>query len=289
MNSTVFIWNNNVTGFAKYSGHASLNIGSLPVVKFGQDQVRNFVSWMPGAANMSHSGKTAGLPHPNILHDLHFERYAPDHIIQFPTDPENESNMRRAWENIRNKRSISDKRVHKLEPAPSYDRYWKNCSTIVQRVLKNGDMKLALNPLQWNLIRHRPVWTPLDIRDLALSYKGAKKIQWADWVEKQNISLNEKRLLKFLQKRDARHGSSNAASRHYSTLNVRLLHSIGFAKKSEYTNRIILTAAKEIGEGRIVQFTVREHAGNQPGLEQKISFEQVIEALELKRYGFFRT
>lgn len=251
MASTVFVWNNNVAGLPSYPGHVSMNIGDIPVRQYNESLIDSFVSWIP-SNQVSHSGKDAGYADKNILNDLHYEGYAPDHIIRIPTTPASEDLMRNHWRDLRNKRVPDelDQRLpaERADAAPSYRFKWKNCSRMVQRVLKSGNLSWSLNPFKWNVLRKHVIWTPLDVLDLALSYQGAAKIQWFDWAQGQTLTINEKTLLSYFQRRHARHGSSGATPRNSALVNTRLLHALPWtSSNSGYKNTALKDAMEAFG------------------------------------------
>jgi len=248
MTSTVFIWNNNlVTNGHDYGGHAAINIGNTLAWKTTDNCTESFVGWT-GAYDESGNRKKQGKAILNIFHDISMMEYAPDHIIEIPTTFDNESKMRSHWQEILGKKVIVGKGEEQIERGPRYDWIWKNCSTIAQRVLKSGKIDWSLNPVQWNLARKHVIWTPLDVRDLALSYRGAKKIAWFDWVNSQALTGDERTILHHLQRRHERHGSSGAPARRWAEYyNVRLLHTRGYTFTSDYHNTLLLRVIREIG------------------------------------------
>jgi len=222
--ATVFIWNNNQNGRGhKWPGHASLNITDQWASAFEENNTENFVSWMPVNNQESHSGNTRGNPNNNIFSDLVFEGYAPDHIIRLDVKEAAQKLMKTVWTGIKSKDAkYMDFKLDKGETikimcpdsGPSYKFYVKNCSVIVQRVIKAAK-------LPWNnsdvIARKSIIWTPLNLKRLANSIKGAKTILWSEYVDelksKKYISEEESDLLKKFQRRHESHGSSKAPAR----------------------------------------------------------------------------
>jgi len=283
---TVFIWNNNVGAEYSYLGHASLHIGYAPVARYMDDRLTTFVSWIPvkPGGGRSHSGKVLADPNLNILQDLTFEGYAPDHVIQIPTTLNQETKMMEEWRAIRHKRKFPGQ----VDPAPSYDLKRKNCATVVQRVLKSAELGWASNPLKWNIDRRHRNWTPLDVRDLALGYSGARKIAWFDWVNMQQLDDLQKTVLYFLQRRHARHGSSGAPARNSAPINVRLLHAFGSTVSSLYKNTHLLMAIEQFGKAGAT-FTVCEtHWNGRLGPDLIWDLKQLVDALKNNEFKYFQ-
>ncbi|MGS0744213.1 hypothetical protein ACVBEF_20740 [Glaciimonas sp. GG7] len=292
MTTTVFIWNNNMQGLNKYPGHACMSIGDAAVRHFDERQYDSYVSWIPDQeGGVSHSGKRKGQAQFNILHDFYFEGYAPDHIIRIPTNVSSEKKMITHWDALRNKTVDleDDKRLllSGTGPAPSYRLFRKNCSHMVQRVLKSGGINWSLNPLHWDLSRKHIIWTPLRVRELAFSYKGAKILTWFDWIQLQTLTGNEKKLLEHFQKRHARHGSSGAVARNRSWMNVRLLHVFGHSD-SGYKNTAIVDLIENFGRPDMKVNVSLKANGIRNAKEMSWSIDNLIRQLDRGNYEYLQ-
>ncbi|NOJ92160.1 hypothetical protein HMI51_04270 [Corallococcus coralloides] len=223
--STVFIWNNNAVTFGRsYPGHASLNIDGIWPQKYATNHEHRHVSWFPGN-NQSHSGHDQADPKLNVLQDLVAEGYAPDHIIRIPSNGIQEPAMRAAWDEIRNKAVVwgnvaingANVAYRQNNSGASYRFLVKNCSVIVQRVLKAANFRSS----NWDFVRmHSAIWTPLNVKRMALCFTGAHTITWANFVGELRIAntltqLEHDTLVNF-QRRHDRHGSSGAPARNQS-------------------------------------------------------------------------
>src|SRR5262245_51824538 len=173
--SYVIVWENNTLGHRKvnghtWAGHSALNIGNQFEPASGILGLNNYVSWWPdtnlggfGVKNMVkqvfHKGQGSNV-HLSLVKDIQDEEYLPDHVIALNTNQDRMQDMQAEWNAIRQK------------VGSHYRAMWKNCSTIVSRVLFAGgfySQKWALNS---NI-----VWSPAAIRKLALSV-GGQKMQW---------------------------------------------------------------------------------------------------------------
>jgi len=190
------------------------------------------------------------------------------------------------WMEVQNKRVAWDARADQTSPAPSYDTVSKNASSIAQRILKSGNIGWALNPLQWNIDRKHHWWTPLNVRDLALSYSGAKRISWIDWVCMQGFTYEEKELLFFLQRRKARHGSSGALPELSKPVNVRILHLLGDYQYSGYSNECLLDVVAKIGDPGAT-FLLNQEEDYRVVDQVTWNIRQILEAFEESDFRFF--
>ena len=206
--ATVFIWNNKRVRLPgsrkpKWTGHASMSIDDKWPHSLGESQIDWHVSWWGSSENVSHSGKMQAEPNDNLLRDLLAEGYAPDHIIRIPTSTNQKMAMKFQWLRMRSgtKRGRGEFRHWLLGrgdatplqvqtthgtftegmsgTGPSYDMNFKNCSVAVQRVLKAGQLEGTFST-GW--YAKRPIWTPLEVKRLALSFSGAAKMTWAQIV-----------------------------------------------------------------------------------------------------------
>ena len=251
--ATIFIWNNNVWGRGHhYPGHVSINITDEWSRSYAKNNTDNYVSWWPHANSSlaSGSGHKMAEPKANIFTDLVAEKYAPDHIIRLTSTIQQKENMKKAWTAIRTK-EVKTQRIQMRGvggvpvtyadvpvggTGPSYRYYKKNCSVIVQKVLKAGGYNWGNS----NLFHMKStIWTPLNIKRLAMSYKGAKTISWEHFVSELinagSINKAQKVSLDWYLKRALKHGSSGATPRNFSG-----------GLKASYSNDRIIEAIKKI-------------------------------------------
>lgn len=191
----VFIWNNNeVTTGHNYSGHASMCINDR-FVKWA-DKNSAYVSWWGNGL----SDENGYLPQKdrNFFDDVDGEKgYLPDHILVL--DNVSGMKMQAKWNEIRNK------------PKAHYRGYYKNCSTIVARVLREGSSKGSA----WS--RHSHIWTPLKVKRLAKAM-GGKSISWETFVRDYlrasgAVGASDIPNLMKLKKRTTGHGTSTNSAR----------------------------------------------------------------------------
>lgn len=268
-----------------------MSIGDLRVQSYETDDRDNFVSWMPAAGDeKSHSGKDKGDGNENILRDLTYEGYSPDHIIEIPTTEIQERKMVEYWRNFRSK-TVSpdvDKRIDAElhgSAAPSYRFLVKNCSTAVARVLKSGEISCtSYNPFR----KHKMIWTPVDVKNLALGYKGATKKLWVDWVDSTQLTHDEKTLLKYYLKRHGRHGSTGAKSRNKVSVNVRVLHLLQPSEKAPYHNAAITRLIRNFGRGGgdLVVVYARGEGKDRGWYERQVNLRMVREWLSRGEYDW---
>jgi hypothetical protein len=184
MATYVIIWENNGLGHQKvkeatWAGHAAINIGECFDVSF-VGLTSNYVSWWPNdgdsedpKAKLGKLGEFGNAFGPNraggrqfsIVSDVREEGYLPDHVIRLDTSEDQEKKMRAAWKEIYNKKG-----------GASFKYFRKNCSTIASRVLHAG----GLYSKKWAANLHF-VWTPADIRKLALG-AGGELMSWTDFL-----------------------------------------------------------------------------------------------------------
>ncbi len=223
--ATVLIWNNNeaTTKDHKWPGHASVNITDQWASSYGEDNTANFVSWMPRKDSTSHSGSRQGEAKLNIFDDLAYEGYAPDHIIRLKTNGPQHTLMSNVWTGVRNKEikytkfsmmDGSEELIQDADSGPSYRFYVKNCSVVVQRVIKAANLPWHNSEL---IARKSIIWTPLNVKRLANSIKGSKTMLWSELVDelktKDCITKEVSDLLKKFQRRRESGGSSEAPPR----------------------------------------------------------------------------
>jgi hypothetical protein len=179
MLSYVIVWENNTIGHKKvngvtWGGHAAMNIGPLFEGENAYWGRNNYVSWWPddcvggfGLKNMVkkvfHRGQGSEV-HLSLVTDIKEEEYLPDHVITLNTTNEQIENMQAEWNAIRQKQGAH------------YRALWKNCSTIVSRVLFAG----GFHARKWAL-NNNVFWTLADIRKLVLAV-GGQKMQWNSFV-----------------------------------------------------------------------------------------------------------
>jgi hypothetical protein len=190
---TVLIWNNKMYGSHSYSGHASMSIDD----QWGkEEQAQSYVSWWP-----DHDHQVGGIgkskPKVSISADLQAEGYAPDHIIDLSRMATGA--MLGVWNEIRT--------------STKYYRYLRrNCSTVVSQVLKAGS-KLGSFSERNNLI-----WTPVKVKDLALSM-GGQKVTWESFLQTlrqdKYLTRSDVVVLSQLLKRDEAHGKDSTGNNAY--------------------------------------------------------------------------
>ncbi len=210
--STVIIWENNMLPGGrskcaegktrKWPGHSCMNIGDV-WLPFGGDNVDNYVSWWPGGKRETgtkarmEGAKGGGVtakasPKTNFCLDVMAERYLPDHIIRLPSDPGKVTKMQAAWNEIRGKDDAH------------YRFLYKNCSTIVARVLRAGGFSASL----WS--DHSLVWTPNKVKKFA-DGAGGTRLTWAALLaELKGVGVTETDLGGIRQARDRRFCTSGA-------------------------------------------------------------------------------
>jgi hypothetical protein len=190
--ATVLVWENNMlpggrsavntrTGqTVHWPGHASLLIDDVWHNRY-DDSSATYVSWWPGLrtteantgrtdrALFSMESRVAGMrvafgsPKTNFVGDMMGEKYLPDHIIRIAVTPAKQQLMMSKWASIRTK------------DGAHYRALYKNCSTIVARIMREGGLSTGLNNF-WRA--HSLVWTPNKIKEYALG-AGGKSMTWA--------------------------------------------------------------------------------------------------------------
>lgn len=135
-----------------------------------------------GASLVDMTTATKGTVNISFWHDLVAEGYAPDHIIRIPDG--NVHAMRQLWTELRARKEGKNHDPH-------YKAADKNCSRMASRILRAGwntkFLGMDLNIRFGNWIRG--VWTPLQVKRLALSIRGAEQKKWSwfvDWVSSSN-------------------------------------------------------------------------------------------------------
>src|ERR1700722_1471278 len=114
-------------------------------------------------------------PKINFCNDVIAEKYLPDHIIRLPSTPDQVREMQGKWNSIRTKENAH------------YRFLFKNCSTIVARVLRAGGYSANL----WR--DHSMLWTPNKIKEFALG-AGGKLMKWSEFwaeLEKAGVTYND--------------------------------------------------------------------------------------------------
>lgn len=195
--STVIIWENNMLSGGrskcadgktrKWPGHASMNIGDV-WQRLGEDNTDNYVSWWPGGkrdtsksaqagAAITKQGVTAnGVAKHNLCLDIIKEGYLPDHIIRLDVTEGQIRNMQAKWNEIRHKEGAN------------YRFVVKNCSTIVARVLRAGNLTVGGATGWWR--NHSMIWTPNKIKEMA-DGAGGNRMTWAAlWAELQRSGID---------------------------------------------------------------------------------------------------
>ncbi len=126
--------------------------------------------------NMSVSHFRKGLTHKSFWHDLLWENYVPDHIIFIPDTTAQKQNMKKAWDQHKNKKGGDI----------SYRFKYKNCSRMASRVLIAGFGSL----LGWywsGKVAARKIWTPLHVKrlanNIATKVDGARALTWNEFVD----------------------------------------------------------------------------------------------------------
>ena len=178
------------------------------------------------ASKVGMTTAVVGTANDNFWRDLTFEGYAPDHIIRI-TDG-NAHAMRQLWKELRQRK---EGKTHD----PHYKAADKNCSRMASRVLRAGwntkILGMDLNIRFGNWVRG--IWTPLQVKRLAMSIKGAKTLTWtefADEISSKNALPPTLSLTHFKKwyRRASNRGSSEATPR----FDFRKGHQ--HAQKSEY-------------------------------------------------------
>ncbi|VTR93146.1 Uncharacterized protein OS=Acidiphilium multivorum (strain DSM 11245 / JCM 8867 / AIU301) GN=ACMV_24800 PE=4 SV=1 [Gemmata massiliana] len=192
--ATVIIWNNNLFTFGhSIVGHAAINITDYwnPVQTASLPYYASF--WPEGSAKLMQTRHAE--PTPNFFAALDIEGYVPDHIIRIHGLDENK--MLAKWNEIRSKSKVHYKLVR------------KNCATVAARVLKKGSKKGGMT-------RHHAIWTPLDVKRLALEM-GGTQMSWDDFVQELHsakaIDDKGQTAMKKYKRREGGSGSSGAAPR----------------------------------------------------------------------------
>ncbi|MFT8244950.1 hypothetical protein [Roseomonas sp. BN140053] len=200
--TTVLIWNNNMVTVAghSYPGHASMSIDD----DWSWLNQNNYVSFWPEGAGGGLFGTGVGsTTEACIRKDLANEGYAPDHVIKLSNL--NQDAMRAEWKHTK----TEFKRYRMLR---------ENCSAAVARVLKAGSSAGGVYQ------RHSAIWTPLNVKRLALSM-GGTKISWEQLVRElfQSGTLPAEQVsnLALWAKRDARHGSSTSSAVYRNGVSVK--------------------------------------------------------------------
>lgn len=177
------------------------------------DNRDSYVSWWPAQEGRSHRDDGTekyrrGEGHRNIWIDLLEEGYAPDHIIRIPNNPKSVTRMKTKW--------LKEKA--KNDGNSSYSLYNKNCSRMAARILHagfKGRYKHGYG-VKRGLVS---IWSPVEVKRMALNIKGARTMLWDDFVEEiwQTVpelnSFRQKASLKAFTKRASNRGSSGADSR----------------------------------------------------------------------------
>lgn len=240
--ATIFIWNNHMFHMShKWAGHASMSIDDTWPANF-DDIIENYVSWVPCHDARSLSRHKRGIPAANILEDIYYEGYGPDHVIKMKFEETDTSAMKHHWRFARTKnvmqytsdvelqsvlakyKDASDERIAVLrrigrpDSGPSFRRFRKNCSTMVANVLT---ATIKSSEAQW-FRRYQLIWTPLHVKRFAIAL-GGLVMSWADFVQQEAAnSLSKKKVAQLLRvrKREFRMGSTQAPSVHYNGLTL---------------------------------------------------------------------
>jgi hypothetical protein len=148
-----------------------------------------------------------------------------------PATPANRQAMARKWAEIRAKNYVEFEfttnvmgetktaMVQAPDSGASYRFYRKNCSVIVQRVLKAGGLKRS-----WTDFFHQKstIWTPLNVKRLAMTYAGARTVTWGafltDLRDRARLTDEAYALLVGFERRTLDHGSSGALPHHFMGL-----------------------------------------------------------------------
>jgi len=193
---TLLIWQNNMlpggreTTHAKsgrvlhWPGHASLLIDDVWIGRY-DDSVTSYVSWWPGApkelsrhekieSKIANMKVSKGSPKNHFCSDMIGEKYLPDNIVRLPATESQQNNMKAKWADIRRK------------PDASYRALYKNCATIVARVLRAGKFNTGRLSF-WT--EHSLVWTPNKVLKFAVA-AGGKAMTWAElYPELQSVGV----------------------------------------------------------------------------------------------------
>lgn len=228
----VMIWNNNMVSSKlarfdrarqhEFPGHAALHITNY-FSKIWYDYAEgwdlydddDYVSWIPSGGDSHRARKrpnedgethySAGMMNESFFADLGYEGYAPDHIIYIPSNPIQVNRM------VKKRNEVVSK-----PGGASYRFNVKNCSDIASRILKAGysGTKSVFKSLFY---RERIIWTPLEVKRLALHLPKASKVKWGDFIDmlKMGGSIDQRtcKHLKAFQRRSSTRGSSDAPAR----------------------------------------------------------------------------
>jgi len=237
--ATIFIWNNHMFHMSRHlwMGHASMSINDKEWPSSPDEVIDSYVSWLRFPTTRSHSGHQRGYPGANILTDILFEGYAPDHILYIRFDEASMNSMLNYWRAARTKNvkehpgdwdletSLSKKRLSSLSTldkeilkrigqpnsGPSHRLLFKNCATMVANVLK-----ASAPPSEKTDHPSHFIWTPLHVKRFALAL-GGRPIRWFDFVDKilgKSLKLDEKQKfwISAIRKRKEGMGTSGAVS-----------------------------------------------------------------------------
>ena len=185
--TTFIIWENNMLAGGReavnprtnkvvhWPGHTSMLIDDVWHGRY-EASSPNYVSWWPSGAASSNARWGMGLessiagmrvgggaPKTNFISDVIGEKYLPDHIIRINTTVAQQQLMVAKWMAIREKQGAN------------YRALYKNCSTIVARVMRAGDISTGASNF-WRA--HALVWTPNKIKEYALA-AGGVSMTWA--------------------------------------------------------------------------------------------------------------
>lgn len=229
----VMIWNNNMVSSKlarfdnarthEFPGHAALQITDMfdKIWHRADDgswdltEDVEYVSWIPSSDESHRARKRedeygathydAGMMNESFFADLGYEGYAPDHIIHIPSDRFQENRMKA-------------KRLEVISKpgGASYRFNVKNCSDIASRILKAGfsGRKSILSSFFY---RKKIIWTPLEVKRLALHLPGARTVKWRPFLVRlmagRKFDMTTCDHLKAFQRRSNTRGSSNAPAR----------------------------------------------------------------------------
>jgi hypothetical protein len=212
---TVFIWQNNMLPGGREARHATKNKvlhwpghASLLIDDQWTDQYTSmsasYVSWWPGAQRDLSFGeklesKTAGMKVATASQKNHFrsdmigEGYLPDNIVRIAASEAQQQAMKAKWADIRGK------------PNASYRALYKNCSTIVARVLRAGKFKTGKLSF-WT--DHSLVWNPNKILTFALAAGGVQMTWTQFYPELEAVGVNYSSWGGTRKSRDSRYSST---------------------------------------------------------------------------------
>ncbi|MDX7999941.1 hypothetical protein FE394_12170 [Xenorhabdus sp. Reich] len=180
VDATVYIW----YPCRKFLvGHSSIYIGGVPqypwpnfrpedpVTTSSNKRIRpqddNYVSFLAGSSRPSVF--RVNLSFPGVFHNLHDDFVESPHLEYYLLGL-NVPEMQRKKNEMYNGNMYGN-----LHFPPTYHPIYKNCSTLVARILKSGGVDQLLNPIQIMGYAKNIYWTPKDIAQLCNKLRDIDK------------------------------------------------------------------------------------------------------------------